>query len=372
MIDSPRLELLIAERGRTLVVALALVGLVSAASAGWVVATPETTTATQERTAETVETEVHTSAVVVEDGLWEAGESLEESSVYLTNATPTLTLTPETAVPSDDAAVTHELAVRYEAVRDGETFWEDRDVVLREEAPVEDGLARSEAALDVREVVDRTREVESELRGVGTVEVSLALRVAYDTGANEGALTATSPLRVGADAYWLEESLADDEDHPETVEVEVTETPSPLRVGGLAALAAVSLAGAAFVARRSPADPEAARRAVHERRYAEWISRGTIPMRIGDHHVALDTLEDVVDVAIDTGERVVHDRQRDLFAVVSDDVVYYYAERGNWKETAWPETNTEAKPPEDDDRPPEGTPASPDGRPDDDLGCPDR
>lgn len=372
MIDSPRLELLIAEHGRTLVVALALVGLVSAASAGWIAATPETTTTTQQRSGETVETEVRTSAVVVEDGLWDAGERLGDSSVYLTNATPTLTLTPETTVPSDDAAVTHELTVRYEAVRDGETFWEDRDVVLREETPVEDGLARSEASLDVREVVDRTREVESELRGVGTVEASLVLRVAYDTGTNEGELAATSPLRVGADAYWLEEPLADDEDHPETVEVEVTETPSPLRVGGLAALAAVSLAGAALVARRSPADPEAARRAVHERRYAEWISRGTIPMWIGDYHVALDTLEDVVDVAIDTDERVVHDRQRDLFAVIGDDVVYYYAERGNWEETAWPEMNIEAKPPEDDERPPEGTPTDLDDRPDDDLDRPDR
>lgn len=60
-------------------------------------------------------------------------------------------------------------------------------------------------------------------------------------------------------------------------------------------------------------------------------------MWIGDYHVSLDTLEDVVDVAIDTNERVVHDTQRGLFAVVNDGVVYYYSDRGLWEETAWPE-----------------------------------
>ena len=64
-------------------------------------------------------------------------------------------------------------------------------------------------------------------------------------------------------------------------------------------------------------------------------------MWIGDYHVSLDTLEDVVDVAIDTNERVVHDEQRGLFAVVNDGVVYYYSDRGLWEETAWPEMDLE-------------------------------
>jgi hypothetical protein len=122
-----------------------------------------------------------------------------------------------------------------------------------------------------------------------------------------------------------------------------TESRSPAVIGGLSVLGTLSLAGAAFVSRRSSTDIEAARRAVHEQRYAEWISRGSIPMWIGEYHVSLDTLEDVVDVAIDTNERVVHDEQRGLFAVVNDGVVYYYSDRGLWEETVWPEMDLEAE-----------------------------
>ncbi len=68
-------------------------------------------------------------------------------------------------------------------------------------------------------------------------------------------------------------------------------------------------------------------------------------MWIGDYHVSLDTLEDVVDVAIDTNERVVHDERRGLFAVVNDSVVYYYSDSGLWEETAWPEMDLEEQPP---------------------------
>jgi len=158
------------------------------------------------------------------------------------------------------------------------------------------------------------------------------LRVEYDTGRQQGTVTATTPVEITDNAYWLGNSLSDSATHSHrSGTARTTESRSATLVGGLSVLGTLSLAGAALVARRSPTDLEAARRAVHERRYAEWISRGSIPMWIGDYHVSLDTLEDVVDVAIDTNERVVHDTQRGLFAVVNDGVVYYYSDRGLWR-----------------------------------------
>ncbi|MFC6716470.1 DUF5305 domain-containing protein [Natrialbaceae archaeon GCM10025810] len=341
MIDSPRLDLLIAKHGRTLVFALVAVGVLSFAATGWVLATPETTTTTEAVGEEGVTSDVSTSAVVVEDGLWEEGTRLEDSAVYMYDATPELTFEPRTTVPGDEGEVTHELEVEYEASRDGRVFWNDTDTVLEEDASVEDGVARSEATVDVAEVRNRTGELESRLDGVGSVDVSLAFSVSYDDGTYSGDLTDSTALELTGDAYWLEESLSDDDTYPQTVEREVTESPNPLVVGGLSLLGTLALAGAAFVNSRSSIDVERARRAVHERRYDEWISRGSIPMWIGDHHVSLDTLEDVVDVAIDTNERVVHDRQRGLFAVVTDGVVYYYSDRGRWEETAWPDMTLE-------------------------------
>lgn len=44
--------------------------------------------------------------------------------------------------------------------------------------------------------------------------------------------------------------------------------------------------------------------------------------------VRLNTLEDVVDVAVDGDGRVVHDERWDLFAVFDGDVVYHYCRTG--------------------------------------------
>lgn len=355
MIDNPRVDLLIARYGRTLVIVAVAVGVLALLSTGWVLATPPTTTTQQQVGQQVVESEVETSATVVRDGLWAEGTDLQNSSVYPLNDTPVVTFEPTTTVTGQraggDAAVRHVLEVRYAAVHDGETFWEDRETVLDERVPIVDGAARSSAALDVRDVLDRRDAVEADLDGVGRLYVSVRFRAEYDTGTNEGVLEGETPLVLRENAYWFGGPISDDEPHPEYRTVETTASPNPLLVGALSLLSAAGFGAAAFVRLRAPVDVAAARRAVHERRYAEWISHGTIPMWIGDHHVALDSLADVVDVAIDAGERVVHDRQRGLFAVVNDDVVYYYSERGVWEETAWPDIDLESRP---DIEPPSG------------------
>jgi len=64
-------------------------------------------------------------------------------------------------------------------------------------------------------------------------------------------------------------------------------------------------------------------------------------MGVGSEYVSLDSLQDVVDVAIDTGQRVVYDDRRDVFAVISGEVVYYYSKDGDWNRVAWPQTERE-------------------------------
>ncbi|QLK27718.1 DUF5305 domain-containing protein [Natrinema zhouii] len=352
MIDNPRLKLVLASHGRAITIALLVVGVLAIIATGWAVANPMTTT-TPQFSEERVTTGAGTSAVVTESGtLWAEGDRLEDSSVYFLNATPELTVQPETTLRDEaggaaveDGDVTHELRLRYEATRDGSTFWNESHEILAESASVENGVATSTATIDVESYRERQRQLEREVSGVGSIELSMELRVEYDTGRQQGTLTATTPVEITDDAYWLGNSLSDSATHSyRSGTARTTESRSTALIGGLSVLGTLSLAGAALVARRSPTDLEAARRAVHERRYAEWISRGSIPMWIGDYHVSLDTLEDVVDVAIDTNERVVHDTQRGLFAVVNDGVVYYYSDRGLWEETAWPEMDLEEQP----------------------------
>ncbi|WP_114577463.1 DUF5305 domain-containing protein [Saliphagus sp. LR7] len=367
MIDNPRIDLLVARHGRAIAIAAVAVGVLAVLATGWAAANPQTTTAPAGVAEDRVETEVATSAEVVRDGLWESGTELRDNPLYTRNDTPVVAVEPRTTVPEDsEVTVDHVVSIRYEAVRDETVFWEDGEEVLNETVTAEGGVATSSAEIDVESVADRREAIEADLGDVGTVALSVVVDVRY-SGDLDGGYELSTPLAMDEEAYWFEESMSESVSHDRAAGAETTEPRSTLVAGfGLLALAAFGVA--AIVARRGTVDPDVARRRLHERRHAEWISHGTIPMWIGDHHVALDTLEDVVDVAIDTNERVVHDRDRELFAVVSDDVVYYYSERGLWEETAWPDFDLQSgeRPPMPDDaggrtaRPPEidgGSPA---------------
>src|SRR6056297_4129652 len=100
MIDNPRLELVLARSGRTIAIALVLVGVLAIAATGWAVANPVTTTAPQFEE-QRVTSDVQTSAVVTRNTtLWTEGDRLTDSPVYMLNESPELTVQPETQVQS--------------------------------------------------------------------------------------------------------------------------------------------------------------------------------------------------------------------------------------------------------------------------------
>ncbi|THE65219.1 hypothetical protein D8Y22_08375 [Salinadaptatus halalkaliphilus] len=345
MLDNPRLDLVLATHGRRVVIVLLVLGVLAIGATGWAVANPETETSPQ-FAEHSVTTDVHTSASVVDGGsLWEEGDQLSNSPVYVLGASPELEVQPVTQLtnetertPIEDGTVTHELTVRLEATRDGEAFWNESNQELESTGPVEDGVSASSTTIDIESLVERQRQLEEEIGTIGDVAIHLDLAVTYETETHEGAQTATTTIDVDDNAYWLAEPLSvSDTNAHRTGTERTTQSRHPLVIGGLSLVGTLSLAGAVVTKRRLPVDEDEARQRVHEQRYAEWISLGSIPMWIGDHHLSLNTLEDVVDVAIDTNERVVYDAQRGLFAVVNGNIVYYYSERGTWEQTTWPE-----------------------------------
>ena len=343
MSSTPRLDLLIAQNGRSLLIALLVIGAVALVATGWVVANPTTTTTTQEVGHQTIETDIQTSAEVVEGGLWEEGTVLENKPAYVLNATPVVVITAESTAPTD-TGLEHEIVLRYEATRDGESFWENETILASGSSSTANGSGATQATVDVRELQEQRDELEDELAGISTVDMELIVRTTYDTGPHVGDQVASTPVVITENTYYLEEHPSASETHPLTQTVEEPQSASTTLVGLLVILAAGSFGGAAFVNARSDVDIDQARQDIHKNRYAEWISNGSLPMWVGEEHIALDTLEDVVDVAIDTNERVIHDRDRGLFAVVSESVVYYFSDRGRWEETAWPDFNLEEQP----------------------------
>jgi hypothetical protein len=335
---SPRSRLLLARHGKTVALSLAVVALVALVAAGLSIAAPGTTEVSEERDRETVATDVGTSAVVTaDDSLYGEGTTLEDKSRYLLSDTPELSIEVRTDAP-DGTELTHELVLVTTASADDETFWEDRETLLEETHTVDGDPVSSGTEIDVRELSESVEETDERLSNVGNVELTLSLRTTYDTGTYTDEQTSAVLFELTDDAYWLDGSLSEESEHSEVVVSEIEEEPDLLVGAGLALLGIVSGAGSAFAwrHREDAVDVGALTQQVHSRRHAEWISRGQIPMWMGKDYVRLDTLEDVVDVAIDTNQRVVHDTERDLHAVIQGDVVYYYSLAGTWEEVAWP------------------------------------
>gem|GEM_PF-559599 len=335
---SPRSRLLLARHGRTVALSLALVALVALALSGMTLAAPGTTEVSEERDRETVTTDVGTSALVTaDDSLYGEGTTLEDKSRYLLSDAPELSIEVRTDAPAG-SEVTHELVLVTTASADEETFWEDRETLIEERHTVGEEPVASGTEIDVQELAESVEETDERLSNVGSIDLVLSLRTTYDTGSYADEQRSSVPLELTADAYWLDGSLSEESEHSEVAVSEVEEEPDLLASAGLALLGVVSGAGAAFAwrHREDAVDVGALTQQVHSRRHAEWISRGQIPMWMGKDYVRLDTLEDVVDVAIDTNQRVVHDTERDLHAVIQGDVVYYYSLDGSWEEVAWP------------------------------------
>jgi hypothetical protein len=108
---------------------------------------------------------------------------------------------------------------------------------------------------------------------------------------------------------------------------------NPLRsvLGSLLAVAFLGAAAALVWADRGdslglPEETVAAiRLAATREEFDEWISVGTVPASTDDERlVAIDSLEDLVDVAIDSNRRVVEDRDSGQFVVVDDGTRYVF------------------------------------------------
>ena len=342
MIENPRVRLALAEHGRRIALALAILGAVLLVLAIWTVATPASETVRQPADSQTIESEVSHSAVVQSaDSPWEQGTTLEDHPAYLLNASPTLDVAVRTDAPPG-STVFHDARLQLRVVRNGDVVWEETRSLAAEEVTATNGTAVSTASIDVEQLQAQRRDLQQQFAGVGTVQTRIVADARYETDSYEGTLSANAPLTITNRAYWIDGDPSDSAARSRTVTVERT---APVDWGTVALFVLLGLAavgGAAAAATyRVEADIDWLQQEVHRQRYDDWISDGNLPMGVGSEYVALDSLKDVVDVAIDTNQRVVYDDRRNVFAVISGEVVYYYSKDGDWNRVAWPQAQRE-------------------------------
>lgn len=325
-----RIRLSLARYGIVVAVVLAL--LAAAAIAGAVVTytNPPVEEVTERTNQQAVATDVQSSARVVNDTeLYSTGQVLRDQPAYFYDATPNLTLGVRTTVPADQSVeVSQRLSLRITGARDGEPFYQSRRVLIARQTATDSGSVRTNATVNMsalRRSVERTR---AAIGAVGTLQVSMRLTVTYETDRYAGALNASSPVALAEEAYWLDGELAASRTHSESETRRVTQSPDMTTVGLLGLLGIVLLAVAVVVRRESrDIDYTSLRTELEHTRYEEWISSGEIPTKSENDYVRTESLEDLVDVAIDSNRRVIHDQDLNVYAVVQGNFVYYFTPR---------------------------------------------
>ncbi|WP_142859388.1 DUF5305 family protein [Salinigranum halophilum] len=339
---SLRARYLCVKYGRVVIVSLVVVSLLSFAAAATVAtATPEPERVTVQTDIQSVQSSLTAGAVVTGNTtLYDSGAVVADQPVYLLAATPNLTVSGMTRVPDDrPVTISQELTLEIAATRDGEAFWTERRTLAATTREVRKGTARTTATVDVERLSrGRLATVRAEAGQVGTVTARVVFDVHYDTGTYAGRLNASAPLVVTDHAYEFETPRTTARNHstPVTHWVEPSAgrteggtggwLQSPGRPAWLGGMGAVALgAGAAVVAvRRSVGDADSLNREYERLRYTEWISRGRIPAHGATVYVHIESLVELVDVAIDSEKRVIHDAQQNRYAVIDGTVMYEF------------------------------------------------
>jgi hypothetical protein len=357
MIDTPilRLKYLFAQYWRVLVPALILISAVAFAGAAvGMVSGQETQQRTVQTDSMTVDTTLSTQATVTGNTtLYEAGEILTDKPVYLQSATPELTIIAETTTPTDrTVSVTQQVILELSATRNGEVFWRDTETLAIDTEEVTDGTIRTEVTIDVQQLTrEQLAAVTAEAGDIGTIEAEISAEALYDTGTYTGRTHARTPMAITNRAYEVDTPQTDEQSNTTTVVQNVPATESTVGITGsiltipewtvglvgvsltvsggtfggiFVGLTALALSIVVWLVARQIEDFETFRQQYTETRYADWISRGKIPESGSYIRVPVETLVDVVDIAIDSQKRVIHDPTLDVYAVVDDNHLYEF------------------------------------------------
>lgn len=312
-------------RWRLIAIALAVLGVVLVLLAGGSYLNPPVSqTTVTENSPVSVDTTTK-ARVVKNTSLLRTGEVVSGSSLYRLDAMPNATVA--TQVDASGVSLTdvsQRVRVRIVGKRKGSVFWRSVAVDTTASArPGGDAAELESRPIDVRRLRQRAIAVRRTFNNRGKVTAHLVVTTAGQTEAGESfAVKQQFPLRLGAKTYAIGTGSAS-----ATRELTTTETvtsPEPLRYAGplgIAALVCLLLAVGAWRADRI-GDPDRSAWDYALAANDDWISTGYLDTE-ASNYVRMTDLDDLVDVAIDSDRRVVHDEKKGVCFVLAGDTLYY-------------------------------------------------
>jgi len=362
-----RLKLQAAGNGKEMTAAFVALGVVLLAGAGYVYMTPpveepddiqfegggDPQPETEEFEAFFIDVELIDSAIVQDgSGRYEEDEVLTNWPAYFYDDTPELEFnisvntTRNVTVDLQQVNLTRE--ERIVADRNDEVLYENNRLLIYRAPEISNGRFSTRRTFNVENDLE---EPASDLAAdfpasTSSLNTRLILTVEYVTEPingqrYNGTLRLTPTLESNNDAYWIEGEQTANVTETQTRIIEPAEPVEPSEpapdpepvvgepnmqlVGLLGLLGLGFVASGGLVAATVPKlDPDELRKEVEHNEYSEWISEGELMLDSADEYVYVSSIEDLVNVGIDTDKRVIYDPDLAVYTVTDGDVIYYY------------------------------------------------
>ncbi|MEF8830628.1 MAG: DUF5305 domain-containing protein [Halobacteriales archaeon] len=345
-----RIRAFLDANARALVVGLVVLGAVGGLLTYTAYAAPDTETE-RRPTAEwsTVGEFGHAATVVRDTTVYAEGERLPNRSRYFTSVAPELDVSHSFRYTASDGGrlnVTAETRLVIHSVTEADAgtgtveHWRVSQQLneTRRTGVAPGDRVTASASVNVTRLVNRTREIRSELGGeLGTVEALVERTVTVRGTVNgrpvERTVRYSMTVAPADDVYTVENPGTQTASYRSTRTVEVTKSYGPLRrvlapfaaAGAALGVAAIAAGRRADAIALSSAERESLAYLEDRNDFGEWINTVELPAEALEYPRAeAESLADLADLAIDAEAPLVEDPSRGRYYVVHRDVLYTY------------------------------------------------
>ncbi|AIY89790.1 DUF5305 domain-containing protein [Geoglobus acetivorans] len=261
----------------------------------------------------------HSAIVMSDNPLWERGSRLENRSVYFYSVSPVLDIWLTISYPGNFTA-DYVIRLEYLSKNSNQVLWEKTETVSSGNTS-SSNWATVHTSLNIPDLRKKISEIESYLdfRG-GSKEIRLTAEV--EISGDYGKYSLSAPLTISpGDSYYSVSSQKSEKQIEKKVTKTVSVPPTQKEIAasaGLVVAPLLAMIASIYMYATSAPTPEK----LH-RKYGKWISNAKLPE--GDFtEIQVESLQDLVDIAIDTGERVLHDRETGVYFIVKQGIIYKY------------------------------------------------
>ncbi len=276
--------------------------------------------------------------VLKENSIWRKGKVLENRPVYFKKITPNVKIDFEySIIPKSTMKGTYSTELVFSSVKDGDTYWQKQAILEEEQFQVEEGILTDSIELNIN---DLERKLEDIQKGIdfyrGDKKVKVITRLNFDTKVSGKSITGSEkfvlPINLQGSSFKIPQKNFKGKEDKE-VEVKENKKVEPSLkdkiLGSAPPLVLFFLLAAfSFIKLKIdvPSDEKLQKLEIkkdHEE-YSEMISAGKIPDNLDTRKIEINTLEDLVKIAIDTEERVIHDKEASIYFTIHDGTFYYF------------------------------------------------